>query len=84
MKVIFTTNIDHYKTNCFPENITIPPRIGEKVVVTPSFGKYFFDKNLPTRLEVVDVSWTEKAVVCELWYNAQDKKMAEANGAKTL
>lgn len=41
MKVIFKTNIDHYKTNCFPNNLEIPPRMGETVLVTECFFDYY-------------------------------------------
>lgn len=81
IKVIFKTNIDHYRTNCFPENLPIPPRIGEKVLVLDSFLSYFEGKKLPLRLEVVDVNWTDKGVVCELWYNEHDKQIAINRGA---
>lgn len=81
MKVIFTTQLDNYKTNCFPENLTMPPRIGEKVLVNKVFGDYYASKKLPLRLEVVNVTWCEDGVVCELWYNESDRKTAELNGA---
>ena len=84
MKVVFKTNLDNYKTNCFPKDLSQVPRVGEKVMVNEVFIKYFNDKNLPIRLEVVDVIWTEIGVICELWYNALDKKIAEVNGAKLL
>lgn len=84
MKVTFHTNIDAYKTNCFPTNLTTPPRIGEKVVVTQSFWEYYEKKKLPIRLEVVEVNWSEEGVVCALWYNKLDKELADKLGAKTL
>lgn len=79
MTVKFRTNLDAYQTNCFPENLTIPPRIGEKVSVTEGFGSYFTNRKLPTKLEVVDVTWTDKGVVCELWYSEIDVKIAKQN-----
>ena len=82
MKVRFKTNLDHYKTNCFPENLTIPPRVGEKVLVNQVFGQYYAAKKLPLRLEVVEVTWCEDGVICELWYNDTDRKLAEASGAE--
>lgn len=82
IKVVFKTNLDHYKTNCFPENLPIPPRIGEKVLVSEVFMSYFEDKKLPIRLQVVDVTWTDKGVICELWYNEQDKLIAINRGAE--
>ena len=84
MKVVFRTNIDHYKTNCFPENVTIPPRIGETVLVTEVFAEYYSKKKLPIRLEVVDVTWTDKGVVCELWYKKIDVEAAKLSGVKLL
>ncbi len=82
MRVIFKTNIDAYKTNCFPENFTIPPRIGEKVYVAEVFKSYYEQKNLPGRLEVVDVSWFDYGVICELGYNETDKKAYTQSGHK--
>ncbi len=84
MKVVFRTNIDHYKTNCFPENVTIPPRIGETVLVAEVFAEYYSQKKLPIRLEVVDVTWTDKGVVCELWYKKIDVEAAKLSGVKLL
>lgn len=80
MKVIFRTNIDNYQTNCFPENLTIPPRIGESVMVTEVFGSYFSNKKLPTKLEVVDVVHTNKGILCELSYRKIDIETAKVSG----
>lgn len=80
MRVVFKTNIDHYKTNCFPENITIPPRKGETVLVVEAFGDYYAKKRLPLKLEVVDVIWTDKGIICELWYKENDIKAAKLSG----
>lgn len=82
MNVVFKTNIDAYKTNCFPNNLGMPPRIGEKVLVTEVFEKHFSDKKLPLRLEVTDVTWTDKGAVCELHYNETDLKICIAAGGK--
>jgi len=82
MKVIFKTNIDHYKTNCFPMNLEIPPRIGEKILVTEVFVDYYAKQKLPLTLNVVDVIWTDKGVLCELWYNQTDVELAKNSGAK--
>ena len=84
MKVVFKTNIDHYQTNCFPENLTIPPRIGETVLVSEGFLDYYHKRKLPVRLEVKDVIWTSKGVVCELWYKNIDVEAAKLTGVKLL
>ena len=78
MKVTFRTNLDNYRTNCFPNNLDCPPRVGETVVVNEAFLQHYRSKNLPTSLEVVKVSWTERGVICELWYSKQDVEMAKA------
>lgn len=85
MKVIFKTNIDHYKMDCFPDAyIDIPPRIGETVSVRELRSDYFINKKLPLRLEVVDVIWTENGVVCELWYKKNDVEAAKLSNIKLL
>lgn len=84
MKVVFKTNIDAYKNTCFPTYLTMPPRTGEKVRVIRDFENHFNSQKLPLQLEVVNVTWTSDSVICELWYNATDKKMADLAGAKTL
>lgn len=81
MKVKFRTNLDHYKKACFPTTLTMPPRIGEKVLVGSTMTSFYKDKKLPCRLEVVDVIWGEDDVVCELWYNEIDKQIASCCGA---
>jgi hypothetical protein len=80
MKVVFKTNLDRYKTNCFPNNFEIPPRIGESVLVLESFADYFIKQKLPIRLEVVDVFWTENGAVCELWYKKIDVEACKLSG----
>ncbi len=82
MKITFTTNIDAYKTNCFPDNIEIPPRVGEKVCVVDVFKDYFRNKKLPQRLQVVEVYHTEHGVICELHYNETDLKICFESGGK--
>lgn len=80
MKVVFKTNIDKYKTNCFPTNLEMPPRIGETVLVSEVFVEYYSKQKLPICLEVVDVIWTEKGVICELHYKEMDIKAARFSG----
>lgn len=84
MNIKFQTNIDAYKTNCFPENLTFVPRKGEFVFVSSVFVNYFKEKKLPIKLEVVSVNHTEQGIYVELWYNDTDRKLAELAGAKTL
>lgn len=79
MKIKFSTNIDRYNTNCFPENLTFVPRIGESVYVTKVFVEYFSSRKLPLRLKVVDVIHTEFWVICELHYHETDIKIAKIN-----
>jgi len=80
MKVMFGTKIKEYKTNCFPNDLEIPPRIGETVLVSKVFFDYFSIQNLPMELEVVDVIWTEECVICELYY--KKKYIESVNNAK--
>lgn len=83
MKIKFTTNLDNYQKACFPEVLTIPPRIGDSVLVRKVWYRYFLDKKLPTQLEVVNVIWTEdyseEIVICELWYKNIDVEFAKLN-----
>ncbi len=80
MKIVFKTAIDKYKTNCFPTNLTHVPRIGEKVMVTEVFIKYYENKNLPITLKVFDVIHTERGIIVELHYSEIDIKCAQASG----
>jgi len=84
MKIVFRTNIDAYKRNCFPEDFTTPPRTGDFVYIVEVFVSHYQTQKLPIRLEVASVHWTEKSVICELWYNENDRKIAEMKGAKTF
>ncbi len=80
MKIIFKTNVDKYQTNCWPQNLEMPPRIGESVMVTEVFVDYYQKQGLPVRMHVVDVTWTDKGVVCELCYKLIDIEQAKAQG----
>lgn len=85
MKIIFKTNIDEYdRLDVFPRNFDLVPRKGEKVMVKEEVASYYRNKRLPTRLEVVDVTYTISEVICELWYNELDAQIAKQNGAKLL
>lgn len=79
MKIIFTTNLDNYKTNCFPDNLTLVPRIGDSILVREVFIEYFRNKKLPTQLVVTNVIWSDKGVLCELWYKEIDVEFAKLN-----
>ena len=76
--VKFHTNLDDYRSFHFPD-LEIIPRIGEAVSVCDGFIYYFRGKNLPSRLEVVDVTYRENDVLVELWYRATDYKMIQLN-----
>ena len=78
-KIKFKTNLDKYQGNCFPSNLEIPPRVGEKVAVVEGFISHYMNRKLPTTLEVVDVLHTEKLIVCELWYSKTDILSAEVS-----
>ena len=95
MKVIFKTNIDAYSDkHYFPEHFTAVPRKGEMVEVKNEYIKLFTSKKLPSRLEVVSVTWKERNpfnghsyetyVEVELWYNETDLKFAKLAGGKPL
>lgn len=79
MKIVFKTQVDAYKTNCWPENLTQVPRIGDTIVIKEAFGNHFSSRNLPLRMEVKDVSWMDLGVVCELHYKEIDIKIAAQN-----
>ena len=80
MTIKFKTNIDHYKKNCFPENLTQVPRKGDMVMVNQVLGEYFSKKGLPLALEVVQVNWCELGVIVELHYSEHHIKMAQISG----
>lgn len=82
VKILFKTNLDAYSSSDFPNALPSVPRKGDFVEVNDK--NHFLSKGLPTRLEVVSVTWSDTTTVCELWYNETDKKLAEAGGVKTL
>ena len=96
MKIIFNTKIDAYKTRTigtmFPWDMQVVPRNGEKIGVNSSYVKQLENKNLPIRLEVIDVEYKERKnghenetiVYCELHYNETDAKIAKMAGAKLM
>lgn len=82
MKVIFRTNLDNYNYQLpFPNSHFYQvPRIGDSVEVKKDLKEFFQNRKLPTSLRVVDVLWTEDAVICELWYKQIDVEAAKISG----
>ena len=62
MNIIIQTNIDAYKTNCFP-TLSQVPRVGDLIIITNSFHSYYESKRLPTVLEVKQVMWGDNDFV---------------------
>lgn len=81
VKIICTTQIDKYKGDIWPTLYHVP-RKGETVMVKDNLMPDFSNRNLPTRLEVVDVLYGEKAIVIELHYRRIDIDIANQNGTK--
>jgi len=79
-KIIFRTNIDAYKTNCFPINLTHLPRKGDLVSVVEVFGRHYIDKGLPTSLEVKSILHTERGVLCELNFSKTQLEAYKLSG----
>lgn len=82
MNVFFSTNLDQYKTNCFPNNLTQAPSVGDHIQVVDAFKQYYRDKRLPSYLEVRNVTWTEKGIECQLWYDELSVKIGQKNGVE--
>lgn len=88
VKIVFHTNVDDYGIVCWPKYTNIIPRIGETVYVDDQMKDYYRNKKLPIRMEVVDISYSEKKdslytgytneyytlVEVELWYKDVDWK----------
>jgi len=79
MHVYLTTNLDRYKLSHFPDNLEIPPRIGERVYIKQEYQKHYRDQQLPTELEVTMVNWTSHGIMVELWYTQTAFKSAKLN-----
>ena len=82
-KIICRTALDRYKGyETFAPLVDIP-RIGETVEVADNWREWFSQRNLPTRMVVVDVIYTTEnkkpVVVIELHYKEIDIKIAEKN-----
>lgn len=89
IRVLFHTNVDAYKKDCWPKYLQVVPRVGEFINVRHNFKSYFRDQTLPTRMEVVSVTYDEsddktQTAFVELWYNSTDKQLADMSGGKTL
>ena len=68
MSIVIKTNLDRYKDHMFPQNLSIVPRIGERVEIVRSCQpalKYPY----PISLEVVSVTHTEKNIEVDVWYD---------------
>jgi hypothetical protein len=82
MKLLFKTNLDKYQNAFFNRlDSAIIPRIGEYVEIITSLKSTFRDEKLPTRLKVVNVTYTlhtsltnDQYVTIELWYDETDLK----------
>jgi hypothetical protein len=83
MVIKFRTNIDAYRMVDWPR-ISIVPRKGEYVNVHPSSESYCILNHIPSRLEVVSVTYYQDAVLVELWYNETDYKLYTSAGYKLL
>ncbi len=86
------TNIDNYKgIHVFPKlNHVFPklnhvPRIGETINVDDDMRDFYLSKQLPTRLEVIDVVYggnrkeSKEYIIVELHYKKIDIQIAEQN-----
>lgn len=88
MIVIFKTNLDQYQGEHFGSRFgwkEAVPRVGDLVEVRGLYYSHFQSKKMPTRLEVVRVTWQEVyddiEVTVELWYNKLDLELAKNAGA---
>lgn len=74
---ICRTNLDVYNSGHFPV-LSVIPRIGEKVTVSNGSISHYQNKGLPTRLEVVDVTYHQDYAEVELWYRKHDVEAYKA------
>lgn len=81
MAIVLKTNLDRYNGGKFP-NLEEVPRVGEMVRVSNHLIPYFEKHKLPIELEVVKVIHVTGGVICELWYNQQDRLIASNAGAE--
>lgn len=78
--IICRTNLDNYSASMFP-SLQYVPRKGEFVEVLEIYKETLRNKSLPIRLEVVNVTYMEKFVHVELWYNQHDIEIAKIKNA---
>ena len=79
MKVHFFTNLDWYRSITWPTIIFVP-RKGELVQVAEKSLPFCKANKIPATLEVVNVTYVEKAVLVELWYRKTDTDAAKISG----
>ena len=80
MKILIQSNIDAYKTNCFPTNLAHVPRKGEYVAVTKAFEDHYIKKGLPTRLVTTSVIHAEYGVVVKVHYSETQIELMQTAG----
>ncbi len=73
MTVIFQTDLDHYEPHWFPQNLSIPPRVGEWVSCRGVVTEVCKEKRIPVILQVESVTWTANRAICKLWYRDIDR-----------
>ena len=74
MDICLHTNIDSYSAIVWPI-LNYVPRIGEHVEIPSVFHQTFAKRKLPYRLQVVDVTYKEKIVLIEMWFDPTDVKL---------
>lgn len=86
--VRFRTNLDQYTGEDFADSFgfDIVPRTGDFIEVRRDRILKFESKRLPTRLEVVSVTWHlsdsgRPEATVELWYNKTDLELAKMANA---
>jgi hypothetical protein len=75
MDIIYTTNIDAYKTIDFSRLPNAIPRIGEHIELPKVYHQGFAVRKLPFRLRVVDVTYKESYVQVELHFDPLDVEL---------
>jgi hypothetical protein len=90
MKVVFTTNIDKYRTVEWPVFTDHVPRKGEFIYLLPIYDSYCKSQKIPNRLEVSTIKYVpfetasvylfETVAMVELWFNETDFKLYNRDG----